>query len=176
MCVAPRRYLVNFLFSPRLPPPPLLLLPPDRALHLFYLWAFRDSLVGLTPSIGERELRQFVVKVTGQFTNYRSVNSRANEDYRRSARRRDAEGCQGRAPRMTTTTIVTTITATTVTATATVTVTTTTTCCAVLLVNTGEPECRDCRRFHWKIVLSLLSHPRTVLHCATRAARNGRPV
>lgn len=39
-----------------------------------------------------------------------------------------------------------------------------------------EPECRDYRHFYWKIVLSLLSHPRIALHCATRAAHNGRLV
>jgi len=77
-------------------------------LLLFYLRAFYDSLVGFAPFIGERELRQFAVKVTGQFTNYRFVNSRANEDYRRSERRRDTEGCQGRTPGMIITTITTT--------------------------------------------------------------------
>lgn len=148
MCVASRRYLANFLFPP-------------FSTALFYLWTLHDSPCDLTPSIGER---QFAAKVTGQFTNYRSVNLRANEDYRRIERRRDTEGCQGRTPGTTITiTVIKTITATT------------TSTSTTLYRSPGEyGQSRDYRRSHWKM-LSLPSHPHedraTLCHIVQRGPR-----
>lgn len=110
MCVASRRYLVNFLFPPRLSSPLLSDHAPPPTLPPSIPTTPRSIL---PPSIGERELRQFAVKVTGQFTNYRPVNSRANEDYRRNERRRVSR------TETTSTTTITAITATTTTTTTT---------------------------------------------------------